>query len=69
MEYPYQQYMYSYPHKIAYRTLHGINLKEYLGRLSGSSNSLYFHIPFCQYKCGYCNLFALAGESMHQKER
>ncbi len=69
MEYPYQQYMYSYPHKIAYRTLHGINLKEYLGRLSGSSNSLYFHIPFCQYKCGYCNLFSLAGQSMQQMER
>ena len=29
----------------------------------GKENSLYFHIPFCQYKCGYCNLFSAAGQS------
>lgn len=60
---PYIQYMYSYPHKTAYRTLENVNVKAYLNRLIGEKNSLYFHVPFCQYKCGYCNLFSLAGQS------
>lgn len=59
---PYQQYMYSYPHKTAYGPLVGIRLEDYIGRLSGKENSLYFHIPFCQSKCGYCNLFSVAGQ-------
>lgn len=63
MNYPYRQYMYSYPHKTAYHTLEGIRLSDYISRLSGEKNSLYFHIPFCQYKCGYCNLFSEAGSS------
>ncbi|MCX4326939.1 MAG: STM4012 family radical SAM protein [Lachnospiraceae bacterium] len=61
IEEPYIQYMYSYPHKTAYRTLSGINLADRLNVLKGQANSLYFHIPFCQYKCGYCNLFSVAG--------
>lgn len=68
MEHPYIQYMYSYPHKMAYRTLPELELRDYIGRLSGKENSLYFHIPFCQYKCGYCNLFSLAGQSRQQME-
>lgn len=68
MNHPYIQYMYSYPHKLAYRTLQGMHLKDYIGRLSGKENSLYFHIPFCQYKCGYCNLFSLAGQNEQQME-
>ncbi len=63
MEYPYQQYMYSYPHKTAYGPLEDIHLKDYIHRLAGKESSLYFHIPFCQYKCGYCNLFSEAGSS------
>lgn len=58
---PYIQYMYSYPHKTAYRTLSGVNLADRVSGLTGQENSLYFHIPFCQYKCGYCNLFSVAG--------
>ena len=61
---PYRQYMYSYPHKTAYRALEGISLEEELVKLKGQQNSLYFHIPFCQYKCGYCNLFSVAGKTM-----
>ena len=60
---PYVQYMYSYPHKTAYRTLHEVQIKDYVSCFDGQENSLYFHIPFCQYKCGYCNLFSLAGQS------
>lgn len=66
IENPYIQYMYSYPHKTAYRTLKDIDLKTYFHFLQGGDNSLYFHIPFCQYKCGYCNLFSLAGQSVER---
>ena len=44
----YQQYMYSYPHKTAYRTLPDLDIRDYLSRLVGVENSLYFHIPFCE---------------------
>lgn len=59
---PYIQYMYSYPHKTAYGALSGIRWEDYAERLSGGENSLYFHIPFCESKCGYCNLFSVAGQ-------
>lgn len=62
-EYPYTQYMYSYPHKTAYRTLEGIYLDDYIHYLRETKeNDLYFHIPFCKSKCGYCNLFSLSGQ-------
>lgn len=55
----YVGYMYSYPHKTAYRTLTPpVSLSPYLERLEGREASLYFHIPFCAHKCGYCNLFS-----------
>ena len=55
----YVSYMYSYPHKTAYRTLTPpVSLSPYLERLDGREASLYFHIPFCAHKCGYCNLFS-----------
>ncbi len=59
---PYIQYMYGYPHKTAYRPLEGVSLKSYAHRLAGSGHSLYLHIPFCQSKCGYCNLFSVTGQ-------
>lgn len=65
----YQQYMYSYPHKTAYRTLPDLNIRDYLSRLAGAENSLYFHIPFCEAKCGYCNLFSVAGQKREYMER
>ena len=65
---PYIQYMYSYPHKTAYGALEGVDLRSYFNYLKGQENSLYFHVPFCQYKCGYCNLFSLAGQSEEMME-
>ncbi len=62
-EHRYKQYMYSYPHKTAYQTMRDIHLKDFAGRLTEGENSLYFHIPFCQTKCGYCNLFSVTGQS------
>ncbi len=57
----YVQYMYSYPHKTAYRSLNNVNLGDYMGNLEGEGHSLYLHLPFCESKCGYCNLFSVAG--------
>lgn len=68
IENPYIQYMYSYPHKTAYKPLWDMDVKAYLPKLKGQENSLYFHIPFCQYKCGYCNLFSVAGQTERMME-
>lgn len=64
----YSQYMYSYPHKTAYRPLKGLSLKELAPRLSGTGHSLYLHIPFCESKCGYCNLFSVTGQREPEME-
>lgn len=66
---PYIQYMYSYPHKTAYRPLKGISLKEYAPLLAGNGHGLYLHIPFCQTKCGYCNLFSATGQGEKEMGR
>ncbi len=66
---PYRQYMYSYPHKTAYRHLTGISLKDYVSCLAGSGHSLYLHLPFCRTKCGYCNLFSVTGQHEEQIRR
>ena len=57
----YQQYMYSYPHKMAYGRLDE-KIEDYIPYLQKQENMLYCHIPFCQSKCGYCNLFSIAGK-------
>ncbi len=59
----YQQYMYSYPHKTAYRPLKDIDLSGYLKKAAKQPLSLYFHLPFCESKCGYCNLFSVTGQT------
>ena len=66
---PYIQYMYSYPHKTAYRAMAPVPLEEYLPYLSGFAGSLYLHIPFCQSRCGYCNLFSVTGQSVQMMDR
>jgi oxygen-independent coproporphyrinogen-3 oxidase len=55
---PYRSYVYAYPHKSAYRpfaerpALADLWRSEDVGALS-----LYAHIPFCEMRCGFCNLF------------
>ena len=55
---PYQSYVYSYPHKLAYRPLDPpLQLN---GLWAGEDKNvlfLYLHIPFCEMRCGFCNLF------------
>lgn len=58
---PYQAYSYSYPHKTAYRALDSSrSLREAWAAEDRRALFLYLHIPFCSYRCGFCNLFALA---------
>ncbi|HEY3325091.1 MAG TPA: STM4012 family radical SAM protein [Planctomycetota bacterium] len=57
----YQGYAYSYPHKTAHRVLpHSVRLDQLWASERRTSLLLYFHIPFCQSRCGYCNLFSQA---------
>ena len=66
---PYLQYMYSYPHKTAYRPLSDTRLSDYARYLAGAGHGLYLHIPFCQAKCGYCNLFSVTGQKEEAVDR
>uniref|UniRef100_N2A130 Heme chaperone HemW n=1 Tax=Eubacterium plexicaudatum ASF492 TaxID=1235802 RepID=N2A130_9FIRM len=66
---PYVQYMYGYPHKTAYRPLEGVSLEQYVHFLNGNGHGLYVHLPFCQSKCGYCNLFSVTGQDEEAVDR
>lgn len=58
---PYQAYSYSYPHKTAYRPLAQPEpLAQLWGEQDRSALFAYIHIPFCEMRCGFCNLFAMA---------
>ncbi|GAA3829861.1 STM4012 family radical SAM protein [Streptomyces chiangmaiensis] len=60
---PYQHYVYAYPHKTAYRPLprERASLRELWADEPKNALSLYFHIPFCEVRCGFCNLFTRIG--------
>ncbi|MDT0265169.1 STM4012 family radical SAM protein [Streptomyces sp. DSM 44915] len=59
---PYQHYVYAYPHKTAYRPLPGRpRLADLWAGESRQALSLYAHIPFCEVRCGFCNLFTRVG--------
>ena len=66
---PYQGYTYAYPHKTAYRKLGPpIPLNKLWATENHDSLFLYMHIPFCEMRCGFCNLFTTvgAGETLEQ---
>jgi oxygen-independent coproporphyrinogen-3 oxidase len=51
-------YAYSYPHKSAYRRLSpAVSLADAWRDEDVSQLSLYVHVPFCEMRCGFCNLF------------
>lgn len=57
----YQHYVYSYPHKTAYRQLQTpIPLSEVWEGERLQNLFLYLHVPFCEFRCGFCNLFTRA---------
>lgn len=60
---PYRSYVYAYPHKTAYRPLPGPapTLAGLWRNEPKDALSLYAHIPFCEVRCGFCNLFTRIG--------
>ncbi len=58
---PYQGYSYAYPHKTAYRPLPAaVDLRDLWANEDRDSLFLYLHVPFCEMRCGFCNLFTQA---------
>jgi oxygen-independent coproporphyrinogen-3 oxidase len=67
---PYQGYAYSYPHKSAYRPLvPALSLADVWSGADRSGIGLYVHVPFCEMRCGFCNLFTSANPSGDLAER
>lgn len=57
----YSAYAYSYPHKTAYRPLAEPQpLRSLWAGEKQDALFLYVHVPFCEMRCGFCNLFTLA---------
>jgi oxygen-independent coproporphyrinogen III oxidase len=55
---PFTGYVYAYPHKTAYRPLNPPRpLADVWRDEDKSSLFLYLHVPFCEMRCGFCNLF------------
>ncbi len=60
-ESPFQGYAYAYPHKTAYRRLsRALPLREVWAGEERHALFLYLHVPFCEMRCGFCNLFTQA---------
>ncbi len=56
----YVDYMYSYPHKTAYRSFSISGFAASLPGTGGRAEGItLFPYSFCSHKCGYCNLFSL----------
>jgi oxygen-independent coproporphyrinogen-3 oxidase len=57
----YDGYAYAYPHKTAYRPLDPpIPLEQVWQDENRQHLFLYVHLPFCEMRCGFCNLFTTA---------
>jgi coproporphyrinogen III oxidase-like Fe-S oxidoreductase len=55
---PYRDYVYAYPHKTAYRPLQpSPPLSKVWAGERRDALFLYLHVPFCEMRCGFCNLF------------
>jgi oxygen-independent coproporphyrinogen-3 oxidase len=57
----YAGYAYAYPHKTAYRALEPpVALRDVWAAERRDALFLYLHTPFCEMRCGFCNLFTTA---------
>src|SRR6185312_6142572 len=64
---PYQGYLYAYPHKTAYRRLEPRrDLREVWRDEPRDALFGYVHVPFCEMRCGFCNLFTRANPAAEQ---
>src|SRR5262245_48977089 len=58
---PFAGYAYAYPHKSAYRPFDApIPLRDLWAAERRDALFLYVHVPFCEMRCGFCNLFTQA---------
>ena len=55
----YPGYVYGYPHKKAYRPLDPVGLADAWRGEDRSRLFAYVHVPFCNQRCSFCNLFTL----------
>ena len=70
LTFPYRSYLYSYPHKTAYRELNPpIPLQSLWDKEDTETYFLYMHIPFCAARCGFCNLFTLPDKRQDSHEQ
>jgi oxygen-independent coproporphyrinogen-3 oxidase len=62
---PYVSYTYAYPHKTAYRRFPTpISLADLWQQEKRDALFLYLHVPFCEMRCGFCNLFTTVDPAM-----
>lgn len=55
----YPGYVYGYPHKKAYRPLPPVSVVDAWRDEERSRLFAYVHLPFCNQRCSFCNLFTL----------
>lgn len=66
---PYAGYTYSYPHKTSHRPFDKpVPLEQLWASERREALFLYLHVPFCEHRCGYCNLFSAASPPSHLVE-
>ena len=59
-------YVYGYPHKTAYREITpAVSLRRAWADEDRDALHLYLHIPFCEMRCGFCNLFTAVTQDEH----
>ena len=64
---PYQGYLYAYPHKTAYRPLRPRPaLADVWAGEPRDALFAYLHVPFCEMRCGFCNLFTRSNPPAEQ---
>ena len=61
----FEGYAYSYPHKHSYRKLDTLSLPQLWKDEKKDALFLYVHLPFCEMRCGFCNLFTIAHPREH----
>ena len=66
---PFVGYAYSYPHKHSYRPFESATPLQALWEDEPKEHLfLYVHIPFCEMRCGFCNLFTVANPKDNAEE-